>query len=102
MPQYTEYMVEGHYLYFTSECIVEAIHAHASDKKLTRYRSAKFWILEYNSESCLFHRIYLPESCCQKYQYQTADQQRRWNHGYFRLSKGNRADFQEHLQLHEF
>lgn len=46
MPKYSEYLVAGYYLYFTSHCIVEAIHAHASDKKLTEEGSAKFWITE--------------------------------------------------------
>lgn len=34
MPKYFEYKVYGHYLYFTSHCIVEAMHVHASDEEL--------------------------------------------------------------------
>ncbi|MCR5098114.1 MAG: DUF4160 domain-containing protein [Lachnospiraceae bacterium] len=32
------------YLYFTSACIVEAFHVHASDKKLSESGSAKFYV----------------------------------------------------------
>lgn len=44
MPKYYEYKVYGYYLYFTSHCIVEAMHAHASDRKLTESASAKFFV----------------------------------------------------------
>lgn len=44
MPKYFEHKVYGYYLYFTSKCIVEAMHAHASDKKLTRAGSAKLFV----------------------------------------------------------
>lgn len=37
-------MICGYYLYFTSHCIVEAVHVHASDKKLTEAGSAKFFV----------------------------------------------------------
>lgn len=37
-------MVCGYYLYFTSHCIVEAMHVHASDKRLTETGSAKFFV----------------------------------------------------------
>ena len=35
MPKYTLDKVFGHYLYFTSFCTIEAMHVHASDRKLT-------------------------------------------------------------------
>ena len=35
MPKYYAYMIAGYYLYFTSKCIVEAFHVHASDKRLS-------------------------------------------------------------------
>ncbi len=35
MPKYFEYKVAGYYLYFTSDCTLEAMHTHASDRKLT-------------------------------------------------------------------
>lgn len=44
MPKYFEYKVAGYYLYFTSSCVVEAMHVHASDRKLTEAGSAKFWV----------------------------------------------------------
>ena len=31
MPKYYDFMICGYYLYFTSHCIVEAMHVHASD-----------------------------------------------------------------------
>ena len=33
MPKYYEYKVCGYYLYYTSHCIIEAMHVHASDRK---------------------------------------------------------------------
>lgn len=44
MPKYFEYKISGYYLYFTSHCVIEAMHAHASDRALTPYGSAKFFI----------------------------------------------------------
>ena len=34
----------GYYLYYTSHCIVEAMHVHVSDGKLTEYGSAKLFV----------------------------------------------------------
>lgn len=44
MPKYYSYKICGYYLYFTSHCIVEAMHVHASDKQLTEAGSAKFFV----------------------------------------------------------
>lgn len=44
MPKYFDFMVCGYYLYFTSHCTVEAMHVHASDRKLTEHDSAKFFV----------------------------------------------------------
>ena len=44
MPKYYEFKVAGYYLYFTSFCIVECMHVHASDQRLTEARSAKFFV----------------------------------------------------------
>ena len=44
MPKYFEYKVAGYYLYFTSKCVVECMHAHASNRKLTEAGSAKFFV----------------------------------------------------------
>lgn len=37
-------MICGYYLYFTSHCIIEAMHVHASDKRLTEAGSAKLFV----------------------------------------------------------
>ena len=52
MPKYFEYKIAGYYLYFTSKCIVECMHAHASDRKLTESGSAKFFV-KHNGDSIL-------------------------------------------------
>lgn len=44
MPKYFQYKVAGYFLYFTSYCIVECMHVHASDRKLTEADSAKFFV----------------------------------------------------------
>ena len=46
MPKYYEFKVAGYYLYFTSHCIVECMHVHASDARLTEAGSAKFFVKE--------------------------------------------------------
>ena len=44
MPKYYPFKVYGYYLYFTSHCIIEAMHVHASDGKLPETGSAKFFV----------------------------------------------------------
>ena len=44
MPKYYEFMVAGYYLYFTSHCVIECMHVHASDRKLTEAGSAKLFV----------------------------------------------------------
>lgn len=34
----------GYYLYYTASCIIEAMHVHASDRRLTEAGSAKFFV----------------------------------------------------------
>ena len=46
MPKFFNFKVAGYFLYFTSMCIVECMHAHASDSKLTEPGSAKFFVKE--------------------------------------------------------
>ena len=46
MPKYYEFKVAGYYLYFTSHCIIECMHVHASDGRLTEAGSAKFFVKE--------------------------------------------------------
>lgn len=54
MPKYYEYKVCGYYLYFTSHCVIEAMHVHASDKKLTEQGSAKFFVKS-NGDTVIQH-----------------------------------------------
>lgn len=44
MPKYYGYKICGYYLYFTSHCIVEAMHVHASDRKEKESAAAKFFV----------------------------------------------------------
>ncbi len=44
MPKYYDFKICGYYLYFTSHCIVEAMHVHASDQRLTEYGAAKLFV----------------------------------------------------------
>lgn len=44
MPKYYDFKVCGYYLYFTAHCIVECMHVHASDRRLTEAGSAKFFV----------------------------------------------------------
>ncbi len=55
MPKYYEFKVAGYYLYFTSHCIVECMHVHASDRKLTESGSAKFFVQE-NGDTVIQNR----------------------------------------------
>ena len=52
MPKYYQFKVAGYYLYFTSKCIIEYMHVHASDKKLTEEGSAHFFV-KANGDSVL-------------------------------------------------
>ncbi len=44
MPKYFPYKICGYYLYFTAHCVLECMHAHASDEELTETGSAKFFV----------------------------------------------------------
>jgi len=44
MPKYYDFLICGYYLYFTSHCVIEAMHVHASDRRLTESCSAKFFV----------------------------------------------------------
>ncbi len=52
MPKYYDFKVCGYYLYFTSHCIIECMHVHASDRKLTEAGSAKLFVKN-NGETVL-------------------------------------------------
>lgn len=55
MPKHYEFKIAGYYLYFTSHCIIECMHVHASDRKLTESGSAKFFVRE-NGDTVLQNR----------------------------------------------
>ena len=44
MPKYFPFKVAGYYLYYTMECIIECMHVHASDARLTEAGSAKLFV----------------------------------------------------------
>ena len=44
MPKYYSYKVYGYYLYYTSFCVIECMHVHASDSKLSEGGSAKRFV----------------------------------------------------------
>lgn len=44
MPKYYEFKVCGYYLYYTASCVIEAMHVHASDRRMTEAGSAKFFV----------------------------------------------------------
>lgn len=46
MPKYYPYKIYGYYLYYTSHCVIEAMHVHASDTSLSEAGSAKFFVKE--------------------------------------------------------
>ena len=46
MPKYYEFKVCGYYLQYTSHCVIEAMHVHASDRKLTEAGAAKFFVMK--------------------------------------------------------
>ena len=55
MPKYYDFKICGYYLYFTAHCIVECMHVHASDSRLTAAGSAKFFVKN-NGDSVLQSR----------------------------------------------
>ncbi len=46
MPQYYTFMVCGYYLYFTSHCIIEAMHGSRKRQKADRSRFCKIFCYE--------------------------------------------------------
>ncbi len=67
MPKYYEFKVCGYYLYFTSHCIIECMHVHASDKKLTEIGSVKFFVMS-NGDSIVQNKGVLKEREIRKIQ----------------------------------
>ena len=60
MPKYYSYKIHGYYLYYTASCVIEAMHVHASDKRLTEAGSAKFFVKE-NGDTTVAHSISSPK-----------------------------------------
>lgn len=54
MPKYFPFKIAGYYLYYTSLCTVECMHAHASSRKLTEKGSAKF-LIRNNGDTVVQH-----------------------------------------------
>lgn len=54
MPKYYDFKVCGYYLYFTSHCVIECMHVHASDSKLTEGGSAKLFVRS-NGDTVIQH-----------------------------------------------
>ncbi|MBO4728989.1 MAG: DUF4160 domain-containing protein [Spirochaetaceae bacterium] len=67
MPKYFLFKVCGYYLYFTSKCIIEAMHVHASDSKLTEEGAAKFFV-KGNGDTVLQHKGILTDQEVNKIQ----------------------------------
>lgn len=55
MPKYYEFKIAGYYLYFTSYCVIECMHGHASDRRITEAGSAKFFVRD-NGDTVLQER----------------------------------------------
>ena len=55
MPKYYDFKICGYYLYFTSHCVIECMHVHASDGKLTEAGAAKFFVKS-DGDTVLQHR----------------------------------------------
>ena len=60
IPKYFDFKVCGYFLYFTSKCVVECMHVHASDTNLTEELSAKFFVKE-NGDSVVQNKGILKE-----------------------------------------
>ena len=60
MPKYVNYKVAGCYLYFTSFCVIECMHAHASNEEMSEPLSAKFFV-KANGDTVLQKRGFLKD-----------------------------------------
>ena len=67
MPKYYDFKICGYYLYFTAHCIIECMHVHASDRKLTEAGSAKFFVKS-NSDTVVQNQGMLTERELRKIQ----------------------------------
>lgn len=55
MPKFTEFRVQGFWIYYTSTCLGEGIiHVHANeDQRLRRITQLKFWVYKDGSQKLL-------------------------------------------------
>ena len=60
MPKYYDFKVCGYYLYFTSHCVIECMHVHASDRQLTEGGSAKLFVKS-DGDTVIQHKGILSE-----------------------------------------
>lgn len=67
MPKYTNDIIAGYTLYFTSKCVIEAMHVHASDKELSEYGSAKLYVYN-NGDTKITNRGNVSDSDMRKIQ----------------------------------
>lgn len=68
MPKYYQDKICGYYLYFTSFCVIECMHVHASDRKLTEEGSAKFFV-KADGDTVLQNRGMLNDRDIRKYKH---------------------------------
>ena len=68
MPKYFNFKIAGYFLYYTSKCIIECMHVHASDTELTEGGSAKFFVRD-NGDTDIVKRGILNEREISKIQY---------------------------------
>lgn len=62
MPKYFEFKVAGCYLYFTSHCVAEPMHVHASaSKQLNEAGSAKFFVEATGDALCVESGVLKPK-----------------------------------------
>lgn len=55
MPKYTNDIIAGYTLYFTSKCIIVAMHVHASDSALTEKGSGKLYVYDNGDTKIVEH-----------------------------------------------
>lgn len=61
MPKYFPFKVAGYYLYYTMECVIECMHVHASDSRLTEAGSAKLFVRP-NGDTIIQHKGIVSDS----------------------------------------
>ena len=55
MSKYTNEKIGDHYLYFTTSCLQEPMHVHASNRSLTEAGSAKLFVM-YDGDTIVQNR----------------------------------------------